>query len=122
MLTVLQTAHLVHVGGCSHPLGRALVGGLGPCLVPAILPVGMASDSVFNVIFARTLRISPAVSGDLPVVRMYRFQPADAAAVGIRQPRVNLPLRAAPAPGAIVVGPEYELRYRCSQHAKPGLA
>src|SRR5947209_20017203 len=53
---------------------------------------------------------------------MYRFQPAEPATVGIGQSRVNLPLRATPAPRPVSVRSKYQLRYGGCQQSEPRFA
>src|SRR5215210_937306 len=62
------------------------------------------------------------MAGQLSVFRVYGLEPGKAPAIGIGQPGIDFPLRAAPAARAIAVGPKHQLRDRDCEHAEASLA
>src|ERR1700712_5026760 len=114
LLPILQSPHLVHVGGGANPLARRIAHWFCPRLMPSILTIARAADPVFNVILTRGWCIVPAVTGQSSVVRVDGVEPAKTPAVRIGEPGVNDPLRTTPGPGAVLARSEHQL-WDCSR-------
>src|SRR5215207_8775026 len=96
---VLKAAQIMNVGGGTDPLdlaGISLGQRRSPGLVPAVLAVGYATDTVLDVVVAAGLSLTPGRDGQITVIGMHCVQPAEIAATLVGQSGENRPLRAAP--------------------------
>src|SRR3954468_12350442 len=78
--------------------------------MPSVLSIARATDPVLNVVFARSLCIVPAVTGQFSIVGVDGVEPAKTPAVRIGKSGVNDPLRTTPTAGAVLTGSEHQLR------------